>query len=93
MKRLVGIRARPDMLARILRPGTKLTLVLVTYAQSRSTLAPRTVVFSDQGSIHMDNGSCIALEPDDVIEFYGDGFVLRAPNGIETTYLWGNVQV
>jgi hypothetical protein len=88
MKRLAGIRISPALLASILRPGTKVTLVLTSSTQAQSVLATRTVISSYPESILMDNGSFIQPKPFDVIELYDDGFVLRAPNGIETTYLW-----
>jgi hypothetical protein len=91
MKRLVGIRASPALLASMLQPGTKLTLVFASSKQA-TIRATRTVIFSDEEFIIlMDNGSCIQLAPDDLIELYDDGFVLTASNGLEATYLWGHV--
>jgi hypothetical protein len=91
MKRLAGIRISPALLASILRPGTKVALVLTSITQDQGVLANRTVICSCPESILMDNGSFIQLKPFDVIELYDDGFVLRAPNGVETTYLWDHV--
>ena len=94
MDRLTGILIGRSLLARILRPGTKLTLVLPSTTHGRAVMATRTVIFSDGEWITvMDNGSYIQLEPSDAIELYDDGFIIRAPNGIEVEYLWDHVQV